>query len=153
MTDDTSLIEPSALRDLGSRLADILDSDHFNNVEAAFLLPALQELREARARIAELERELVDAHERINARGVAVDHALGRRIEALCILRATAERERDAALRENAELREAIAIRCEQIREFVLWLDQYQPDVWERGLWSAHNAAIDAAREREKAGE
>jgi hypothetical protein len=128
-------------------------------------------------RIAELERELVDAHERINARGVAVDHALGRRIEALCILRATAERERDAAmnevgelgivneglalklaaaLRENAELRED--------RERLDWMEREQRAVmpWSDG-WCASTehpgimhettsstlrAAIDRAREK-----
>jgi hypothetical protein len=48
MTPGTEPIPPSALQRLGAQLAELLDDDHWNNIESNYLLPALKELEQAK---------------------------------------------------------------------------------------------------------
>lgn len=48
MTTGTEPIPPSALQRLGKELAELLDDDHWNNIESNYLLPALEELEQAK---------------------------------------------------------------------------------------------------------
>lgn len=103
--DDLAPIEPSKLQELGGRLADLLDSDHFNNVEAGYLLPALQEVRALRARVAELEQVL---HRFQHGEAIESDFICETAAQMLGVIE-----ERDAARRELAEAREEIG-RCNE---------------------------------------
>lgn len=48
MPTGTEPIPPSALQRLGAQLAELLDDDHWNNIESNYLLPALEELEQAK---------------------------------------------------------------------------------------------------------
>ena len=45
-----------------------------------------------------------------------------------------------------AELEAVCNMRARQLEAFTVWLDANQPDVWSRGLWSAHNAAVEGEK-------
>jgi hypothetical protein len=57
-------IPDSALQRLGGALTELLDDDHWNNIEKNYLLPALDERKALRARVAKLEQDLGKANVR-----------------------------------------------------------------------------------------